>query len=37
MPVSLLSEDYPFLLTEDFAEAKKDLVKDHTFAMLNGR
>ncbi|CAB3986929.1 cyclin-dependent kinase 2 [Paramuricea clavata] len=36
MPVSLLSRDYPFLLTDDFEEAKNDLIIDHKSVMLHG-
>ena len=36
MPVSLLSRDYPFLVTKDFAEAKNELTIDHKSVVLHG-
>ncbi|XP_028397780.1 origin recognition complex subunit 4-like [Dendronephthya gigantea] len=36
MPVSLLSRNYPFLVTGDFAEAKNDLIIDHKSVVLHG-
>jgi hypothetical protein len=37
MPVSLLSRDYPFLLIEDFEEARNDIIIDHKSVILLGR